>query len=239
MPAEILTSLFSKAIRPAYLRSRIELSRLIDRFLGVVTTNENVVGYLQGKDVAEWQRTFGAFGWTSCWRILRRLQAGPGEVFLDIGSGAGRMVCAAARLPFGRVLGLEISPALVELARMNILSLKGRQSDCEMICADARHYLIPDDVTIVFMYNPFGGSIFESTLGQIVDSYDRKPRRMRLVYANPREHLTVTNHGRFRSSRRIYLSWRPSPEWKRTQTVQIYEVMPQHAYQKSRQTEVA
>jgi predicted RNA methylase len=158
------------------------------------------------------------------------LHAGSDEVFLDIGSGAGRMTCAAARHPFGRVIGLEISPPIVELARRNILSLKGRQAPCEMICTDAQHYEIPDDVTIIFMYNPFGETIFQSTLTQIVSSYDRKPRRMRLVYANPREHLTVMSHGRFRLFRRIHLSWRPSPEWRRTQTVQIYEVVPHRYY---------
>jgi SAM-dependent methyltransferase len=230
-------SVFFELIRPAYLRSRTELSKLIDKTLGVVTTNQDVALQLKGTDVAEWQRTFGAFGWTSCWRVLRQLQAGPSDVFLDIGSGAGRMACAAARFRFGRVIGLEISPALVELAKNNILSLKGRQSACEMLCTDALHYVIPEDVTIIFMYNPFEGSIFESMLRQIVDSYDRKPRRLRLVYANPREHHAVVNYGRFRLTRRILLSWRPSPEWKRTQTVQIYEIIPQQSFEISRQAE--
>lgn len=239
MIVKFLESAFSKIIRPTYLRSRSELSRIVDKYLGVITTNEDVVVYLHGKDVAEWQRTFGAFGWTSCWRVLRQLQAGSDEVFLDIGSGAGRMTCAAARHPFGRVIGLEISPPIVELARRNILSLKGRQAPCEMICTDAQHYEIPDDVTIVFMYNPFGEGVFRSTLTQIVNSYDRKPRRIRLVYANPREHLTVMSHGRFRLLRRIHLSWRPSPEWKRTQTVQIYEVVPQQSMQRSKEIELA
>ncbi len=44
--------------------------------------------------------------------------------FLDFGSGKGRMVIAAATLPFRRVLGVEISDRLLQEARRNVEAMR-------------------------------------------------------------------------------------------------------------------
>jgi SAM-dependent methyltransferase len=213
---------FSNLVRPLYLDLRMASYKVIDHVLRVTTVNEQIARQLSIHDYYP----FGALGWASCWRVLHRLPKGPDEVFLDIGCGAGRMTCAAAHKVFGRVIGVEISPALAKLAQANTAALRRSKSACEIICADAQEYRIPDDVTVIFMYNPFAGRVFVSTLNQIVDSYDRNPRKIVVAYANPLEHLAVVNCPRFRALQRIHLSWRPSPAWKRTQAIQLYELLP-------------
>jgi SAM-dependent methyltransferase len=219
---ELASAPFYRFIRPLYKKLRTSGYEVIDRILNVTTTNERIANRLCIEDFYP----FGALGWASCWRVLRWLPRGPNEVFLDIGCGAGRMTCAAARRYFGRVIGLEISPALTEIARTNIANLQGRVSPCEIICADAQEYRVPNDVTVVFMYNPFTSRVLRSTLDNLVESHDRNPRRIVLAYANPIEHTIVLSDPRFRPFRRLHLSWRPSSNWKRTQAVQLYELLP-------------
>ena len=50
---------------------------------------------------------------------------------------------------------------------------------------------------------------------------------MRIVYANPREHDLIASMERFREAGRLWTSWRPGTEWRRTQMVRFYEVQPQ------------
>ena len=42
---------------------------------------------------------------------LRRVHPGPDDVLVDFGCGKGRVICEAARRPFARVIGVEISAA--------------------------------------------------------------------------------------------------------------------------------
>jgi len=44
--------------------------------------------------------------------------------FVDLGAGMGRVVLLAARRPFRAVIGVEISPALVEIARENLAAMR-------------------------------------------------------------------------------------------------------------------
>ena len=61
---------------------------------------------------------------------------------------------------------------------------------------------MPDDLTIGYFYHPFRGETFETVLRNIVDSIDRQPRRVRLIYVTPADRRKVARHGQdFGSSR--------------------------------------
>ena len=95
-------------------------------------------------------------------RVLRRVQIRPGEdVFLDYGSGMGRAVVVAATYPFRKVIGIELSPELNDVARDNIKRARAKLvcNDIELITMDARHYVVPPDATVVLLFNPFEGSL--------------------------------------------------------------------------------
>jgi SAM-dependent methyltransferase len=127
----------------------------------------------------------------SSWRLLRRAlrgyRIGRTDAFLDYGCGKGRIVYQAARMPFGRVIGVEISAELIEVARRNARRNRQRLScgDIELVCGDATAYEVPDDVTYVYMYNPFIGDAFRQVLQRIETSLDRRPRPIRLIYVHP------------------------------------------------------
>ncbi len=144
-------------------------------------------------------------GWLDLRGILRRADVSEDDVFLDLGSGKGRVVLLAARYPFSRVVGVELSPQLTEIAHRNVANCrtKLRCGKVELVNADAVDYRIPDDVSIVYMFNPFRGAVFDAAIARLIESVDRHPRTVRLIYRKPDDHDRLMRTGRFRLVRTI------------------------------------
>ena len=90
--------------------------------------------------------------------------------FIDIGAGMGRVVFLAARRPFRAVLGVEISPALVEIARDNLAGLtdvRRQAADVRFVRADAAAYRFPLGDLVLYLYNPFGAPVLEAMLERL------------------------------------------------------------------------
>ncbi|PZG42315.1 hypothetical protein C1I98_19975 [Spongiactinospora gelatinilytica] len=144
--------------------------------------------------------------WMTLRRTLARREVGPDDVFLDLGSGMGRMVLeAAAGYRFKTVIGVELSRHLNEIARANLKSTRVRLrcGDVRLVTSDALDYAIPDDVNTVFMNNPFGGEVFSRVIDNLIESVDRRPRQVRLIYFNPVEETRLLATGRFRPVRTV------------------------------------
>lgn len=221
---ELAFRLFRTGVRPTHLRVRRIFSEAVDRYLGITTTDEDVAERL-GYDITIFRQTWRALGWTTTWRLLSRLPAGPESVFLDLGCGAGRITCAAARRGYARVIGVDIAPDFAGLAADNLRQLRLPHAPATVACTDATTYEVPSDVTVVFLYNPFQGAILDAALEQVYASFDRSPRPITIAYANPAEHERLTRSKRLKPTRRLQLSWRPGEDWLRTQAVQLYEVV--------------
>jgi SAM-dependent methyltransferase len=135
-------------------------------------------------------------------RAIRARDVGPEDVFIDLGSGKGRVVLLAARYPFGRVIGVEISEELNDIARENVERVRDklRCPRVEIVTADLTQYKLPDEVTHAYMYNPVTGPLFEAVLSNVLASLDRRPRPLRLIYACPDAPLraALEKTGRFR-----------------------------------------
>ena len=130
---------------------------------------------------------YGPSPWRTLPRALRFLGVSDRDTFVDFGCGKGRVVHQAAKRPFRRVIGVEISPALAEIARTN-LATRRHQHRCpnvEIVVADAKEFPVPDDLTIAYFWHPFTGETLEAVLRGIIDSIDRHPRRVRLIYLGP------------------------------------------------------
>ena len=142
--------------------------------------------------------------WVLRW-LLARSEVRPSDVFVEFGCGKGRIVLEAARrYPFRRVVGVELSPELSDVARGLIarerMSLRCR--DVEIETADATEFAVPDDMTYAYLYNPFNGATFAKVCANILASLDRAPRSVRVIYVNPVEHPTLMATGRFHLVRR-------------------------------------
>jgi SAM-dependent methyltransferase len=112
--------------------------------------------------------------------------------FVDLGAGMGRVVMLAARRRFRAVIGVEISPALVEIARENLASLRDPARvvrDVKIVRADAAAYAFPRGDLVVFLYNPFRGPVLDDVLVNLRASGEA--REIVLLYHTPVERATI------------------------------------------------
>lgn len=146
---------------------------------------------------------------------LKRLRPTPTDVLADLGAGKGTAVIVAAQLPVGRVIGVEIADELTSIARANVERARPhlRCQAIELVTADASRWAVPEDVTVVYMYCPFTGEVFEAAAERIFASFDSRPRPLFIVYGYPWEHNRLIRTGRVRTVDVNPGRWPRRPGW--------------------------
>jgi len=227
MTAELLGRVFGTAVKPPYLRLRRAFTGLLfERRYGVHTEARvpaDELG-LPGPHLSGYM----PYGWFSLRRILPASEVSTNDVFLDVGSGMGRVVLQAAMsYPFRRVLGVELSAHLHQIALTNVAANRARFrcQHVELQHANALDVALPDDVTVVFLYNAFTGPAFQAFIERLLRSVDRNPRLVRLIYANPKEEVRLLATGRFRAVRSLR-GWRPTSAWSISNSTRMYAICP-------------
>lgn len=213
-------------LKPVYVGARAAFIGYLEQRNGITTDAE--IHLEQLGLAAEGRGRYQAAGWFTLRRILSPRRVGPDDVFLDIGSGMGRVVFqAAVHYPFRRVVGVELSEELTRVAKENIGRNRHRLqcAQIELLVADMLDYDLPDDVTVIFFNNTVGGDLFAVAVEKILASVNRHPRRMRFIYGNPVEHEALIKTGRFRPVRKLR-GLRPGREWARSNSTRMYEVLP-------------
>jgi SAM-dependent methyltransferase len=213
--------------RPAYVSVRDWLTKLAERRYRIRTSDVIELDELgiAARDRIRHKPT----PWFALRRALPPRSVGPDDVFIDLGSGMGRVAFQAAlRYPFKRVIGVELSRRLHETAVENIARNRDRLRcrDVQLVCSDVLHYDIPDDVTVVFFNNPFTGEIFVAAIDRLLASIDRTPRQVRVVYFNPIEHERIMRTGRAQLVKRVG-GLRPDREWARSNSTHVYSLLPE------------
>ncbi len=104
--------------------------------------------------------------------------------FLDYGSGKGKALIAAARLPFRSVTGIEHSTRLHDIASKNLHKL-GLDEKTHLINGNAADYSPTPSQRVIYLFNPFTGSVLERCLKRIQDSSIDEQRF--IACANPTE----------------------------------------------------
>lgn len=112
----------------------------------------------------------------------------PECTFIDLGSGKGRTLLMASDYPFKRIVGVEFSVALCDIARRNIEIYRGeaQKTDAfDVVCDDATRYQLPDGPLLIYMYHPFGDPVMRRVIDNIEHSGRENPRPIHVVYMNP------------------------------------------------------
>jgi 16S rRNA G966 N2-methylase RsmD len=166
----------------------------------------------------------------SQWGILRRVlppsEVSEDDVFIDLGCGMGSVLMeAASHYRFRRVIGVDLVPQFTAVAEQMAAAARERGRlrvpDVEVVTADVTEYEIPDDVTVVFMFDPFHGEVLEAVIRKLIESVDRRPRRFRIVYCYPREGWRLERTGRARLVKHGHRPYRP---WSRADYLKLYEL---------------
>jgi SAM-dependent methyltransferase len=107
-----------------------------------------------------------------------------GFTFVDIGCGKGRVLLSALSFPFARVIGIELSPALVKVAEQNLGSarLVRKCLSSQLIFGDATHTVLPMGPMVVFFYNPFSLDTMQIVLGKIAESHAETSCQIYLIF---------------------------------------------------------
>jgi predicted RNA methylase len=127
-------------------------------------------------------------------KLMNTLTFPSNSVFVDLGSGKGRVILMATKYGFKRVVGVEFSHDLCEKARKNLLLFKKKSRldvDVDIIKSDVVDYEIKDDENVFFLFSPFGEFVTAEVLKNISISLEKKPRRVWLIYNNPVHHKIV------------------------------------------------
>jgi hypothetical protein len=108
--------------------------------------------------------------------------------FIDLGSGKGRTLLLASDCPFRRILGVELLPALHQIAQENLKKYNSESQKCfalEAICGDATDFPFPAEPTVLYLFNPFPEWGLKRMLANLEQSLQQNPRPVYLLYHNP------------------------------------------------------
>lgn len=123
-------------------------------------------------------------------RLLRDLNINHANyTFIDLGAGKGQALFLAADFPFRRIIGVELSPALCEIARRNCRTFRSRTQACtaiDIVCGDAADFRFPDEPLLVYLFNAFDDTVLRHVVDNLARSLEEHPRETYLVYHNPR-----------------------------------------------------
>lgn len=115
-------------------------------------------------------------------KVLGRLSLQTSDVFADVGSGKGRVLCCAARHACKKVIGIEYSEEFCKDALINIQKMRGRKAPFHIYSGVAEEFDYPE-VTALYLFNPFGSTTLDTMLHKVqVDTY---PHPVRMAFVNP------------------------------------------------------
>lgn len=127
---------------------------------------------------------YGTQSYATALRVLEGLALSPGDVFVDLGCGKGRVICLASLHEVREVIGVDYSPVMCTMARSNARRVKGRRSPIRIWEGLAQDFNYSQG-SVFYMFHPFG----PATLGQVLDCMRRgieaHPRPIRIAYVNP------------------------------------------------------
>lgn len=119
--------------------------------------------------------------------LIKELKLPEESVFVDMGSGKGRVLLMASMNNFKRVIGVEISSRLCEIARNNTIKFEKKLKQAlniEIVNEDVLKYKIKSDENVFYFYKPFDNFVMETIIERIKKSVIENPRKVWLIINN-------------------------------------------------------
>lgn len=126
----------------------------------------------------------------------------PDDMLIDYGCGLGRLnfyLAARFHIPSA---GIEMNEEYYNRAqenKKNCLDANARQL-VTFIHEKAENYIVPDNATYFYFFNPFSVDIFRPVIQQILLSQQKNPRKITLILYYPEDDTVfyIENHTSFR-----------------------------------------
>lgn len=129
--------------------------------------------------------------------VFKKLPISPMDSILDVGSGKGSAMRVMLEFPFSHVDGVEIAPQIVKIAQSNFEKLKVPPERCKIFQMDASRFKEFDPYNYFYFYNPFSSEIMDSVVQNIVASIQQTPRKVLIIYTNPKYEHTILSRDIF------------------------------------------
>ena len=155
---------------------------------GINTTGADELQHLEKKGIdIEHTTIYMPVNYLMLEELFTNLQLKNFNHFLDIGSGKGRAMCVAAYYGASNVSGIDLSAKLCTDAKKNLAIVQQRFPDLRytLINNDAFYYEIPANTDCIFLFNPFDEVIMSGVAENLLMSYEKNPRPITIIYANP------------------------------------------------------
>jgi SAM-dependent methyltransferase len=134
--------------------------------------------------------------------LMRKLDLPKDGVFVDLGSGKGRVLLVAAQCGFEKIVGVEFSRKLCEIARENVKTFARKTritARIDIVEADVASYCIESEHNVFFMFNPFDKVVTDQLLANLHASVTQFPRKIWLIYNTPIHDEAVSKAELFRA----------------------------------------
>ncbi len=105
--------------------------------------------------------------------------------FFDIGCGKGNVLLEAHKYFFEKVGGVELSAKMYEICLEN-LKVHGLSNDNVFHKNASALTTELDDYDVFYLYNPFQEGVVASVVVNLLNSWQRMPRKVVVVYHNPK-----------------------------------------------------
>lgn len=117
--------------------------------------------------------------------LLSRLQLDYAEyIFIDFGSGKGRVVVIASEFPFKAVIGVEFAEELHRIATDNVRKYRRatvRCSNVRCLLMDAADFVFPATPLVLFFFNPFDRSVMSALMRKLQRTWTECPRDIWII----------------------------------------------------------
>ncbi|MFM9852811.1 MAG: methyltransferase domain-containing protein [Sphingomonadaceae bacterium] len=152
--------------------------------LGIKTFGFHPAQGRQGE--ARWYLHFVPSVYADLFRAFSAVGLHKDDVFVDLGSGLGRAVFAAAYRGARRSIGVEYVAELHEAATRNLANCRLDKGRIAFHNADATHFELAD-ASVLFLFHPFGAP----TMANVIEKLRRDraaaniTKTLRIIYYNP------------------------------------------------------
>ena len=121
--------------------------------------------------------------------------------FVDVGSGRGRILLAAAERPFKSIHGIEFCRLLQTQSKQNLDEYPKHKLVCQdvrSICCDVLEYTPPNTDIILYFYNPFEAELLDNVVRNFLDMAQEMERNIIVIYYNAVHHQTLIRDTRLK-----------------------------------------
>lgn len=112
--------------------------------------------------------------------------------FIDYGSGKGRVLLIASEFPYKKIIGLELSRSLHDIASHNIKLWKNPAQKCRELVSfnmDAVEFQLPEDPLVLFFFTPFLEPVLAKVVKTIKSHIRQGTSAVYIMYYGSRQEL--------------------------------------------------